>query len=92
MKLKTLLGICFLAVSLSACDDDKFPKVDFKLVDWSRQRYLNHRVTDAENLAFEGTTYSSDLENLHGHYCAPKRQVAAALDWAREMKQHCVCR
>ena len=79
------------AVALSSCNDD-YPSVHPKLVDWKNQRYLNHELVDKENVQFRKTTWSSNMETLHGDYCFEAREIARLNDWAREQKRSCECR
>lgn len=83
-KSKILRKICLTVVvslTLTACDDYEDPQI--KLVDMKRGRFLNHVLTDKENLQFRATTYDSDLSKLHGHYCSPAGVTGRNMAWGR---------
>lgn len=89
--LKTLLKICSMAVAVSGCGLDPYPVTKPKLVDWHKQRYLNHELVDRQNVTFRKTTWSTDMSQLHGDYCITGDEMAELNSWGREAATHCKC-
>ena len=88
-KSKTQVRTCLTAIVASllvGCAPD-YPAVSPKLVDWKRQRFLNHDLVDRKDVQFRATTYDSDLSKLNGHYCLSAREISELNAWAREKQR-----
>jgi hypothetical protein len=68
---------------LASCSDN-YPDIKPKLVDWNRQRFLNHDMVDARKLQFEARDFDADLSKLNAHYCITAKEADLLLVWGRE--------
>jgi hypothetical protein len=90
MKLKIVHWICLTAIAISfttGCAPD-YPAVSPKLIDWKRQRFLNHELVDRQNVQFKATTFDSDLSKLNAHYCLSASELGELNEWAREKQRN----
>ncbi len=89
MKLKVQAATCLtaIAISLTGCAPD-YPAVAPKLIDWKRQRFLNHELINRQDVQFKATSFDSDLSKLNGHYCLSASELAELNEWAREKQRN----
>lgn len=88
-KSKKKVKICLTAIALSllaGCAPD-YPVVTPKLIDWKRQRFLNHALVDRKNVQFQATNFDDDLSKLNGHYCLSASDLGQLNDWARDKQK-----
>jgi hypothetical protein len=77
-----MVAVSFL---ISSCADN-YPDVHPRLIDWKRQRFLNHELVDRKSVQFEATTWDSDLSKLNGNYCLSGREMGELAAWARRQQ------
>lgn len=85
-RAKTFLMVAVSSLILAACATD-YPSVRPKLVDYRRQRFLNHELVDRKNVQFRATSWDYDLSKLDKNYCLSASEIGSLNEWAREKQR-----
>lgn len=86
MKSKSLVKICLMAISLSACKQnavDSFPKLHPSIISVKSQLHLPYRDLGGFPRKFSATDTWKPLMELDGYYCLPPEDVGAIVSWEK---------